>query len=305
MNPPFPLSPIPKKELVPIATILLGIIGRLYQIPFGKFFPVVYCMYMYIMYIDESGDTIPLSQSGKKFLVLTGCIIHEDDIPKTEMDLREIKKKFFQNPDIEIKSNFLRYANPDLKESSPIKLNSRDKYNELELEMTKFLKQIPIMLYSVVIDKTAYWQQYPSQNPYDIAYVFLLERFQKFLDRQKSYGICIIDPREGQVEKHYIGLELDRLHNKMRWDPSGILSKCPNIIERLLFSTSDKTVGIQIADLYCYPIYHIFEYDKVQGEYWRFDELSLPKLCVINGKIDGFGLKFFPENTKKGLRFFS
>ncbi|MBU0650002.1 DUF3800 domain-containing protein, partial [Patescibacteria group bacterium] len=30
---------------------------------------------MNLMYIDESGDTIPLSQNGKKFLVLTGCII--------------------------------------------------------------------------------------------------------------------------------------------------------------------------------------------------------------------------------------
>lgn len=260
---------------------------------------------MKIMYIDESGDTLPISQKGKKFLVLTGCIINENDIPNTENKLRNIKTKFFQNPDIEIKSNFLRYANPDLKESSPIKLNDRAKYDELESKMTDFLKNIPVMLYSVVIDKEGYWKQYPSQNPYDIAYVFLLERFQKYLEKEKAYGICIIDPREGQVEKHYIGQELDRLHNKMRWGPSGILNKCPNIIERLLFSTSDKTIGIQIADLYCYPIFHVFEYNKKQDEYWRFNELTLPKLYTQNDVLDGFGLKFFPDNTKKGLRFFS
>jgi len=260
---------------------------------------------MQIMYIDESGDTLPISQKGKKFLVLTGCIINENDIPNIETKLRGIKTKFFQNPDIEIKSNFLRYANPDLKESSPIKLNDRVKYDELEAKMTDFLKSIPVVLYSVVIDKKGYWKQYPSQNPYDIAYVFLLERFQKYLEKRKVYGICIIDPREGQVEKHYIGQELDRLHNKMRWEPSGILNKCPNIIERLLFSTSDKTVGIQIADLYCYPVFHVFEYNKKQDEYWRFNELTLPKLYTQNGILDGFGLKFFPDNTKKGLRFFS
>lgn len=260
---------------------------------------------MYIMYIDESGDTIPLTQKGKKFLVLTGCIIQENDIPTIENELRDIKKKYFQDPDIEIKSNFLRYANPDLKESSPIKLNYREKYNELEADMTTFLKKIPVTLYSVVIDKMAYWQQYPSQNPYDIAYAFLLERFQKFLSNKNAYGICIIDPREGQVEKSFIGQELDRLHNNMRWNPTGVLTKCPNIIERLLFSTSDKTVGIQIADLYCYPIYHIFEYDKAKGEYWRFDELSLVKLYKHNNLLEGYGLKFFPGKTKKGLRFFS
>ena len=120
---------------------------------------------MYILYIDESGDTIPLSQKGKKFLVLTGCIIHEDNIVEIESKLRSIKTKYFQNPDTEIKSNFLRYANPDLKESSPIKLNDRKKYNELEDDVTAFLKEIPVTLYSIVIDKTSYWQQYPSQNP--------------------------------------------------------------------------------------------------------------------------------------------
>jgi len=260
---------------------------------------------MHIMYIDESGDTIPLSQKGKKFLVLTGCIIHENDIPPIEGDIRKIKKKFFQNPDIEIKSNFLRYANPDLKESSPIKLNDREKYNELEADMTSLLKKVPVTLYSVVIDKAEYWKQYPSQNPYDVAYVFLLERFQKYLVAKKAYGICIIDPREGQVEKSFIGQELDRLHNNMRWNPTGILNKCPNIIERLLFSTSDKTIGIQLADLYCYPVYHMFEYDKAKGEYWRFDELSYEKLYKHNGILDGYGLKFFPDSTKKGLRFFS
>ena len=114
---------------------------------------------MFIMYIDELGNTIPLSQSGTKFLVLTGCIIHENKIPKIESVFRNIKNKYFQSSDIEIKSNFLRYANPDLKESSPLKLNDRERYDDLEADMTKFLKNIPVTLYSIVIDKKAYWKQ--------------------------------------------------------------------------------------------------------------------------------------------------
>lgn len=259
---------------------------------------------MYLMYIDESGDTIPLSQKGKKFLVLTGCIIHENNIPKIENKFREIKRKYYQNSDIEIKSNFLRYANPDLDEYSPLKLNSRQKYNDLEAEITDLLKNIDITLYSVVIDKESYWSQYPSQNPYHIAYIFLLERFQKFLKQNNSLGISIIDPREGQTEKHFMGNELSGLHEKMRHQDGSIWKKCPNVIEKLLFSQSDQTIGIQISDLYCYPIYHMFEYNKKTGNYWRFDELSLPKLYKFNGKIDGFGLKFFPDITKKDLQFF-
>jgi hypothetical protein len=134
---------------------------------------------MKILYIDESGDTIPLTQRGKKHLVLTGCIIDEKDVRAIDESLRTIKRKYYQNPDVEIKSNFLRYANPDLPQNSPIKLMSRPKYDELEADVAKFLKQIPVELISVVIAKEDYWQQYPAQNPYKVAYMFLLERFQK------------------------------------------------------------------------------------------------------------------------------
>lgn len=257
---------------------------------------------MYLMYIDESGDTIPLTQLGKKFLVLTGAVIHEADIPKIEEKFRKIKNKYYQDPDIEIKSNYLRYANPDLSEHSPIKLNDRQKYDELEKEMADFLKGIPVVLLSVVIDKTGFWKKFPAQNPYDQAYIFLLERFQKYLEEQKGLGICIIDPREGQVEKSFIGQDLDRIHNRLRFEESELGRKCPNVIERLLFSTSDKTIGIQIADLFCYPIFHMFEYDKKPGQYWRFDELSTIKLYK---KDEGSGLDFFPPDTKKDLRFFN
>lgn len=257
------------------------------------------------MYIDESGDTIPLSQNGKKFLALTGCIIHENQIQQIEEEFRQIKYKYYQDYDVEIKSNFLRYANPDLAENSPLKLNSRDKYDELEKEVGNFLKKIEVALYSVVIHKDSYWEQYPSQNPYHIAYVFLLERFQMFLKLKKSLAICTIDPREGQTEKHFIGNELSNLHEKMRHEDGSVWKKCQNIIEKLLFSQSDQTIGIQIADLFCYPIYHIFEYNKKAEEYWRFKELSYPKLYKNGTVVDGYGLKYFPDKTKKDLRFFS
>ena len=259
---------------------------------------------MKLLYIDESGDTIPISQDGKKHLVLTGCIIDESNVREIDDTLRSIKKKYYQNPDIEIKSNFLRYANPDLSQNSPIKLMSRAKYDELEADVAEFLKQIPIELITIVIAKEEYWQKYPSQNPYKVAYMFLLERFQKYLAEQDALGICIIDPREGQVEKHYFGDEINELHELMRRsgrDDGYIWSQCPNIIEKLLFSQSDKTMGIQIADLYCYPVFHIYEYDKSASDYWRFSDITMPKLQRKNGRIDGIGLKYFPGTNKKAL----
>lgn len=254
---------------------------------------------MNILYIDESGDTTPISQDGSKYFVLSGCIIREEDLLQIDKRFRKIKREFYQDEDVEIKSNFLRYANPDLSEESPIKLNSREKYDELEARVTEFLVESSLSLIPIVIDKEEYWKQYPSQNPYNIAYVFLLERFQQYLKQRKELGICIIDPREGQVEKHFLGNDLSDIHERMRRADGKIWNQCENIAEKLLFSQSDKTNGIQIVDLLCYPIFHVFQYDKKQDEYWRYKEISKIKL------LDDIGLKFFPDKKKKDLNFFS
>lgn len=136
------------------------------------------------------------------------------------------------------------------------------------------------------MDKAHYWSKYPSQNPYDAAYMFLLECLQIFLDESKSLGIVIIDPREGRVKKRFIGDGLERLHHKMRFGNMPISNKpTPNIVERLLYSDSQNTIGIQIADIYCYQVFHIFEYDKEPNSYWRFNDITLPKLRRVSGKL--------------------
>lgn len=258
------------------------------------------------MYIDESGNTATFQEQGSKMLVLTGCIISEKEKLPIEEKFRDIKKRYYFDPDIEIKSNYLRYANPDITDiSSPIKLKDRSKYDELEKEIASFMRKMDITLISVVIDKKAYWEQYPAQNPYEAAYIFLLERYQTFLQSDSASGICIIDPREGTVEKRFIDKEIDKIHHLVRWSEGGFWKKCPNIIERALFATSDLTVGIQLADLFCYPVFHIFEYNKRKKDYWRFSEISFPKLYNPGGGIIGSGLKFFPEKSKKNFCFFS
>lgn len=254
---------------------------------------------MKLFYVDESGDTIPLSQGGKKFLVLTGSIIDETNFLPIEKKLRAIKQKYYNDPDIEFKSNFIRNANPDIPDGkSPLKLHDRQKYNELETDLTDFLKSIEVTNISIVIDKAEFWKKYPSQNPYDTAYVFLLERFNLYLQEVGCLGMVIIDPREGRVEKAFVGDHLRDIHATLRHRAPYFTSlgkKTDHVIERLLYSASEDTIGIQIADLYCYPVAHIYEYNKKATDYWRFIETCAPKLRNNNGNFMGYGLKIYPE----------
>lgn len=256
---------------------------------------------MKLIYIDESGDTEIISQGGTHWFVLTACMIAEDDRRKLEDDLREIKHQFYKNKDVEFKSNFIRYAKPDLSQHSPLKLHDRKRYDELEEVLAAYLKQAPVVLIASAIDKAYYWNRYPSQNPYDAAYMFLLERLQLTLEEEKSLGIVIIDPREGRVEKKFVGDHLETVHHRMRFGNHPLTNATPNIVERLLYSDSQNTIGIQIADLYCYPIYHIFEYDKEPSAYWRYSDVTQPKLRRVQGKLLGYGLKVFSNTTKNGL----
>ena len=276
---------------------------------------------MFLLYIDESGDTTALNQGGSKILTLTGCIIDEKDKREIETKFRGIKKKYYQNEEVEIKSNYLRYANPritDSEKQSPIKLFDQGQYDALQLDIQEFLKNIPVKIISVVIDKKGYWTKYPSQNPYHTAYIFLMERFQTFLAYQEALGLCVIDPREGRVvDKRSIDRELNNIHRLVQWEKGGFWKPCPRIIEKVLFSDSALTVGIQIADLFCYPIYHVFQYNKKQSEYEWFDKISSTKLYYhstitasidesrLGPQIDGTGLKFFPNETKKDFRFYA
>lgn len=257
---------------------------------------------MKLIYIDESGDTEPLSQKGSNWFVLTACIIDETKRVELEQQFRELKWKFYGDKDIEFKSNFLRYANPDILFESPLKLHDRACYDELEIKIAEFLKNAPVLLITIVIDKAFYWNKYPAQNPYDVAYTFLLERLQHCLLGSNSLGIVIIDPREGRVEKSFIGDDLEKIHHLMRfgsWYISDLST--PNIVERLLYSDSRSTIGIQIADLYCYPVFHIFEYGKRPRDYWRFQDITLPKLRRVDGRLIGYGLKIFSDKSKNGL----
>ncbi len=255
---------------------------------------------MKLLYVDESGDTVPISQGGKKFFVLTGTIVDEHHFHSIENRLRDIKQKYYGNPDIEFKSNYIRNANPDIPEGkSPLKLHDRQRYNELEADLTSFLKEIEVINISIVIDKPEYWKLYPAQNPYNTAYVFLAERFNKHLQDTNSLGMVIIDPREGRVEKAFIGDHLRDVHATMRHRTSfftGLSGKTDRIIERLLYSASEDTVGIQIADMYCYPVAHIYEYNKKGHSYWRFSETCEPKLRRnVEGSFMGYGLKVYPH----------
>ncbi len=256
-----------------------------------------------LIYVDESGNTSS-SEKGSKYLCLSACIMSVEEKMRLEKELRDIKYEYYKNKEIEFKSNFLRYANPSRPEPSILKLYDQQRYEEMMSKIKSLIMSAQVKLISVVIDKKLYWKQYPSQKPYESAYAFLLESIQKELASNNEYGLVIIDPREGGVEKSFVGDNIKNIHNDIRFKGTDYLEKSPNVVEKLLYSTSDDTIGIQVCDILCYPVWHIFEYDKKPAEYEWFQNVTKLKLRSVDGKINEYGIKLFPEDTKKTLKMF-
>jgi len=94
----------------------------------------------------------------------------------------------------------------------------------------------------------------------------LLERIQICLTEHNSLGIVIIDPRDGRVEKKFIGDGLERIHHKMRFGNMPISKKpTPNIVERLLYSDSKTQLGYSLRTYIAIPYFIFLNTIKSRG----------------------------------------
>ncbi len=259
------------------------------------------------MYVDESGSTSPFSPSNnssrvaEKHFVLSGCLVTGAELQRLSVLFRDFKKRFFDGQDLELKSNSVRYASPDRPHGSSGPLAEffpdAHRYQIFQEGLRGLLRGAQVKLLLAVVDKsqTLHSKDYsgPQEAIYQWSYTQLLSSFQKYLEEHDDHGICIADPRQGNVDKG-----LMRMHDVVRWNESPNWKKCDRIVEKLLFSESSSTLGIQLSDLLGYPIYHHLKYGL--GHKGSKTWLSLSRLKLLKP----YGVVYFPWNSKKGHPFF-
>lgn len=237
---------------------------------------------MYLSYIDESGRPGLSKKDPRKHLALTSLFIKDSDWNRIAFEFNKIKSDIFGRTDIEFKSNFIR------RRKSPFDILSDEQHQNLLTRLEKFFRENPLTLITAVINIEVLISRYVQpQDPYQLAYQFIIERGNKMMEENKDYGFVILDSKSGRLRID-MGSEDHRiitLTNLLR-------KKGDRILGDILFGDSRYVIGLQIVDLAVYPFYHRFEYDNPDYITYKLMEGKLRK--GPNGEIEGFGLKYFP-----------
>lgn len=127
---------------------------------------------------------------------------------------------------------------------------------------------------------------------YATALMFLVERYQRYLAREESFGTIVLDAREGRQDER-LRCFYDRL--RRRGTPYVELER---IVDSLLLGPSHHSLGLQLADFVVsitraaafagFPFSDLYE--RLLA---RFDRHP------VTGAIEGVGLVDYPPLTRK------
>jgi hypothetical protein len=254
---------------------------------------------MQILFADDSRPPPDAPKRDHKYFVLAGLAVPELNWHSLSRVLLNIKKR----DDIkgEIKWRYFSPSNRDA--SNPIRDFPMGRRDRIRADIYKsLLTRSHICTLAVVVSiDDAYDLPYVKngEDIYFYAYKILTERFQyRIQDVNRKYninrhGIVVCDARDSAKD-----MTIRHLHDRLVTDNSRFSSDYKNLIEGLFIAPSHLSVGIQYADMIAGATYHYFS----QGHRRWFDTIKPTFRCNDTGKIEGYGVSFFPQTWKRNLR---
>lgn len=246
---------------------------------------------MYMMYVDESGDT-GLAGSPTDFFALSGIVVHERQW-RTFMDaLAQFRKTMRTVHQLPIRAEI--HASEFIKS----KVHGMARYTRLAIlrnTLDELAKMPYLSITNVIVDKR---NKQPNFDVFDFAWKTLFQRFENTLMYgnypgafRSDYGIVFTDATAG--------VKLLRMVRKMavvNFVPSqyGPARNIPilRIIEDPHGKDSKESYAIQMADVCAYFLHQRFRansYIKRQGATYYFDRLQ-PVLNLAASRTSPLGI---------------
>jgi hypothetical protein len=233
----------------------------------------------FLIYVDASGDPGKYSGKNTRYYVLAGISIPLDARLKLENEVDIILKNFF--PEGLPKEIIARDI---VNRKGYFSKLSKEEGEHLILELLNILIKYGIFLIAIVINKEKYWEKYFGVNQDDVkkwSMNCLIDRIDRTLERKESVGLIIYD-YEGKKDKLYRELiEKLRKEGSIIW-PSFSKRKISRIIDTIMFTPSNTTYGLQLADLTAYIIRDKYERQRLPPEIYN----TLEKLFDKNPATD-------------------
>jgi hypothetical protein len=249
-------------------------------------------MIKYTLYLDASGDfgwRPPYGNSQSKFYVLAGLALTPEAEYKAKTELPNIVDKYFTSKPKELKYTYI-ISN----KIEPFKSLDENQRKALSDDIFTLILEMSPILFATVVDKEKLKERY-GDRAYDPKYLSLIStisRFSMMLKRNSDTGQVIMDDEHARKDK-----DLQKTIHKLRANDTIIRSRNynPPSIERLeritnsiLFSHSEASEGIQLADFIAKVVWIKYTHAKINrfmqieklfdhNEYRYFDPCLIPK----------------------------
>lgn len=250
---------------------------------------------MFLMYVDESGDS-GLQNSPTRYFILSGLVIHElrwtEYLNQLIQFRRNLRDKFGLKMREEIHASAF-ITNP----GELIRIKRYDRLAILRMFADELATMPELNAINIVVDK-----QNKSQN-YDVfenAWGALLQRFENTMRSKNFRGPAntdergLIVPDATDNKKLTTLLRKMRRHNYVPYQGKGQSRNVPlqYLIEDPFFKDSANSLFTQCVDLIAYLLYQKINpnsYMKQKSGHNYFERLE-PILCKVASKNDPLGI---------------
>lgn len=239
----------------------------------------------FIVYFDECGDH-GLASIDPTFpvFVLCACVFRIKNYLKDDLkNFSKIKFDHFGHDSVVFHSREIR------KRLGLFQiLADPAKRVQFMSDVASYFGGTTMTLIAAVIHKDKLLNTYSQPaNPYSLSLLFCLERLYLFLRDNGETGAtlyCIFEKR-GDKEDRELAIQFERI--------CAGSNMCGPLPFRMIFASKLANMpGLQTADLAAYPIAKYAMDKKAANQ--AFKALRARFRCSPGGKIEGWGIKFFP-----------
>lgn len=157
------------------------------------------------------------------------------------------------------------------------------------------LADAPVTCFVTVLKPLAGRKSHPGlfaddEETYSTALTFIAERFQRFLTREDSYGVIVLDSRRREVDDR-----MRRFFERLQREGTPY-AQLDRLVDSLLLGPSHFSLGLQIADL---VVGSALSAQRGPGDGSRWHKQLLPRFArhPDTGEVEGVGLKVFPDKV--------
>lgn len=256
----------------------------------------------YRLYLDETGDhTKPDGEDvGKRYLGLTGVVIHRETSRTFGVRLEDLKRRHFgYDPD---EPPICLHRKEILKASGPFwGLRDEAKRRAFDDELFGALASLDFMVIAVVVDKRSHQEkEYRRiQQPYHYGLHALMERYCGWLRVKGATGDVMGEAR-GKTEDAQLRAAYTDFHDQGSSYCPAAQAKTRLTSRQMKLNGKDANVpGLQLADLLAHPLtrdvlVHAGVLDDRGGAFAdRMCDLAEAKYNrqIYSGRIAGYGRK--------------